>query len=88
MTPQEYIKALRAALQALVDVQNLPPQLAWKGDRQKAMAEAERVLAMEPVEKPKRYGCHCDFELVEKTGDCGIFTGYCTYGEQNFMPKA
>lgn len=87
MNQQEYIKELRDALQALVDVQNLPPQLAWKIDRKTVMAEAERLLAIEPpAEKPKRYGCHCDLEPGKKPDDClivdGVLTGHCIYGKK------
>ena len=70
MTPQEYIKALRDALGALHAVQNGPPlckdELEWCG----AMAEAERLLAIEPAEKPKRYGCHCELEPGQSPDEC------------------
>ena len=73
MTPQEHIKELRNALRALHDEQNGAPLIRREKFWQAAMAEAERLLAMEPV--------------VENPDDCGIFTGYCAYDEKNYLPK-
>jgi len=92
MTPQEHIKELRDALGALYAVQNGPPLCKDELEWCRAMDEAERLLAMDALpplpDKPKRYGCHCELGSGEKPDDCGVFTGYYTYGEQNLMPKA
>ena len=98
MTPQEYIKALetrnkelREVLASLHAVQNGSPLEKHDREWKAAMAEAERLLAIDalqpPPDKPKVYGCHCDLELVEKTDDCRVFAGYYAYGEKDFMPK-
>ena len=77
MTTQQYIKALetknkelREALQALHDEQNGPPLIRLGKGWGKAMAEAERLLAIEPDEKPKRYGCHCELEPGQSPDEC------------------
>ena len=81
MNQQEYIEALetqnkelREALQALHDEQNGPPLIRLGKGWGKAMAEAERLLAIEPAEKPKRYGCHCELGPGEKPDDCVMDT--------------
>lgn len=79
MNQQEYIKELRDALQALVDVQNGPPLIERTGEWTLAMNTADRLLAIEPpAEKPKRYGCKSDPRLPLE--ECVIFTdpGQCT----------
>lgn len=73
MNQQEHIKELRDALQALVAVQNGPPLSKYEREWKAAMAEAERLLAIEPpAEKLKRYGCKSDPWLPLE--ECVIFT--------------